>query len=937
MPKMQQRSTGPCFFPLQLSLLVILPCGADGFRIGIRSRWQRSRLPGGHDGADAVGLARLKPLSEWAEWKEQRENEQQEIRGPAIKPVRPSVPGGGNLPDQAKNTFQRMRELRNISAVFRKQMKEYHLKYFHGWTIDGEILKEGIMWWVAMTIWLYLYFAYFYRDDREVEPLPCDLPKEPSSTRPDVADVALVFYHPDSPVPEYDCIGREKPRSEKIKIRTSTLDSLRVVTRKEGFLDTFRTPAPQVPSARTSSSMTLAEMRHQGIAPIGALMDRIAGRVGEQSLSVARSTLLQEFYAALPVWGFDASICKSVCMDKLYVCIYLRRKQAVDYHLVQSETRLQIQSSAVQRLGIDQPKECPSSSPPYVRYDAQLAERLHNARTIPSSDPRELYRTFHLPAGDTAVVNGVHRTTLIIKEITDRLNLDAACQAGLMLGWYPVHQPHELDKLKAVWVTRANLWKVTYEQPLSAIEKYFGSRIAFNFGWNGHYCKALLALVPAALLWSTFFYHPSAQPGQQRGTKQILGFSLVLTTWGRIADNLWNREEMFFNGLWDVDQDTNLVRPQYRGDLGPSPIDGNLVERTYPVYLARRWQLCSSAITLAFCAFVAVAIYAWDTIFDRHMNLIASIMLAIQIKIFETVYSFLVVYLLEWENHKYEKSHFNSFLWKQFIFASVNNYTAFAYLILNCKDDKCLSVAQRQIEMTMALLSFMRLVDVALEGVKVKWKIWSEDKQVSASGAELKPRCFTEEQEKFSPHDVSEQINLMLQLVISLGYIFIFGPAAPAVVPFCFIVFVVQLRSFAFVLTRYKRRPFPHQALGVGRWKSAMHVLMRISIFSSAYLLTSFGTAFEGAPQLARLSGFVVFCIAQLLIWWLVDALVPAHRCEVSFLLLARRAYVQRALLREGSLPSPPDASASSASTAKASSADEVREGMWSEIPGFEQ
>jgi len=237
----------------------------------------------------------------------------------------------------------------------------------------------------------------------------------------------------------------------------------------------------------------------------------------------------------------------------------------------------------------------------------------------------------------------------------------------------------------------------------------------------------------------------------------------------------------------------------------------------------------------------------------------------------------------------------------------------------------------------MALLALMRLADVAFEGAKVRWKIWREDQLIDTTESELKTRCFTEEQEKYGPHDVSEQIDSMLQLVITLGYVLIFGPAAPAVVPFCFIVFLVQLRSYAFSLTRYKRRPFPHMAVGIGRWKSAIHVLMRVSILTSAYLLTSFGTSFGSAPRLARVSGFIIFCLAQLLLGWLVNAIMPPGQCEDSFLLLARRGYVQRALLREGSLPSPPATTSSSTSTAVASSAEAVREGTWSQIPEFKQ
>jgi hypothetical protein len=79
---------------------------------------------------------------------------------------------------------------------------------------------------------------------------------------------------------------------------------------------------------------------------------------------------------------------------------------------------------------------------------------------------------------------------------------------------------------------------------------------------------------------------------------------------------------------------------------------------------------------------VAACIFLWMVTFEGRMGTVASILLAVQIKIFGAIFHFIAVKITNYENHKYGDDYYNSFLWKLFLFEFVNNYSAFFFLTL---------------------------------------------------------------------------------------------------------------------------------------------------------------------------------------------------------------------------------------------------------------
>merc|ERR1719272_91350 len=161
---------------------------------------------------------------------------------------------------------------------------------------------------------------------------------------------------------------------------------------------------------------------------------------------------------------------------------------------------------------------------------------------------------------------------------------------------------------------------------------------------------------------------------------------------------------------------------------------------------------------------------------------------------------------------------------------------------------------------------------------------------------DLPKLCFAETQSSYADYRIREQIEMMSQLVISLGFVILFGGVAPLIVPFCLVVFVIQFRVTAYLLMTTTKRPFPRRAFGIGAWTKVIMFIRSVGALFSAYLLAVYGAMFRGQQTITRLSGMFGFCIFVFVLWCLVDLFMPPT-CPEAELLKERRAYVKNRLM----------------------------------------
>jgi len=660
------------------------------------------------------------------------------------------------------------------------------------------------------------------------------------------------------------------------------------------------TPTPRVQSI-FQESKSMHNIHLNKMIGEGDLPDKL--NVGK-----VRAALMQDIADCLPTLGFNFDAFTSIDGDEIFISISLDNCKMIEHYLVASHGELQLRPDLESKLGVGDCCDPNAQTTPWVRYERSMVERLASCNVIDKDDPRSVFITHrgHHPEG--CLLSGLQRFRTIYRYLSSGVDFDSAERLGMIHTWYPAHSLPRLQRLGLLWGNFSLLKDLTFRQPISMINEYFGNRVSFLFAWTGVYCKALLALVPLALMWefaglTVPLFSSTISPDE--ACRQILGMTIIVLIWSKIASNLYAREEVFFMNKWGMNADLKqrIIRSEYKGELKPTLHDSNLQEKQASVLVTDIKLAVSAFVTLLAVLLVAFAIFLWVAIFDGRMNLLASICLTIQITIFGFLFNILAGFLTEWENHKYADSFYNSYLIKQFLFSFVNSYWAFLYLAIKqrhtekgCPAGGCLWVMRKQLTITLIILSVMRIVTVCLQTFIVKFKLWWEDRALKKELGveELPKRSFVEEQAKYADFRTIEQVQAMLQLVIPLGYVILFGGIAPITIPFAFAVFAVSLRAQGFLLCTTTKRPVPSAQYGMGAWKTIVTTLMNIAVLLAGFMLAVYGDMLANETSVTKLSIVIVFMFGIFAMWSVVDFMLPETVSTIGIMMERRKRVMHK-------------------------------------------
>lgn len=736
------------------------------------------------------------------------------------------------------------------------------------------------------TVWFVAYTQFILQNDRAEHlsrwsKVPRHQIRDCFDMHP---DLVLVFHHPDHNYDDNDTLISRHTILQALVSCREDVEGGHEFQRTHGLL------------RRASLGPALLA---RPFSPSGRLSPKSDSPEQDVTMHQVRAALLQDVYQVLSdeTAGFFIDVFSSVDADELHVCISLHSAKTIRRQLELNAMKLQLQNGIVQKiLGIDQPIDQDESSPPFVQYSEALSEQVMGYRHA-DFDLFQVYGKAATRSGKGTILTGQQRIQLVYKYLNRRLDLDFAVSKGLLVQWFPAHNTGRLADLTACWARWGLMLDLTFVQPVTLLNDYFSSRVAFIFAWNGHHCKLLFALTPVAVAFEfanlVLWKHGS-----------VLGFGIILAVWGRWALNSWAREQEYFCTLWDLKDShkDKSRRADFKGTPQPSDVDGNVQEMYYETWkytgrMCLSWLLTGVAIAVNF-----TILLLWMDLWQGRMPIGAIVVQAIIVQSFTIFFNWMAEALTNAENHKYQENFYNSYLSKMFIFQFGNQYSAYFYIAvkqqfttLRCQNDDCVGVMRQQLPPMLMFLAIMRVVQVVLATLKVEYKLWKETQDYIREGGEVPDYCFVERQSKFDKFRIREQIEVMTQLTITLGYVLIFGAIAPGIVPLCFVVFVVQLRADAITVTTATNRTVPRVAQGIGVWMSVVKFLTIVGIVFSGYLMVQFEPLFFGANVLTKLSCMILFCSLLFMLCFSLDLLVPKHSNRTE-ILQARRDYSARKL-----------------------------------------
>lgn len=211
-----------------------------------------------------------------------------------------------------------------------------------------------------------------------------------------------------------------------------------------------------------------------------------------------------------------------------------------------------------------------------------------------------------------------------------------------------------------------------------------------------------------------------------------------------------------------------------------------------------------------------------------------------------------------------------------------------------CPIGGCLPVLRSQLVTVQLSLAVTGFVEQLITRLKVAWSLRSAMKQHQSTtgGVEEEGEMHhVEEQAMYINYHTRQQVETMTEIMISFGFVLIFGAVCPIMVPICFVNFAVTLRGYSHALTSYLRRTVPRKMQGIGAWKSVVKDFTTVGMISSAILVVNYGAFFHETGTLTQLSGILLLILFSYVLWHVVDLICPKTRAD-THLIAERRSHV---------------------------------------------
>jgi anoctamin-10/anoctamin-7 len=332
------------------------------------------------------------------------------------------------------------------------------------------------------------------------------------------------------------------------------------------------------------------------------------------------------------------------------------------------------------------------STPPRDPYEHIFGEYKQE------DDMQDLYKLYG-PNSRRTPFRSVDRMRLITDIVRDN-KTDTGCHLDptrmlkeqAIMANYPLHDTHLREQLQREWLAPL---RMPNNQPFTEIKDYFGEKIALYFAWLGHYTTWLIAPSIIGVLTAANVYY-TGDPDSDL----VPFFGLFMCLWSTFFLEFWKRRNATLAMEWGMTEfeEEEQDRPQFEGELVPSPINGEMIKRPDPKRQLQRFtQGCFVVFTMVSMVLgVVTGIYYfrfWATQADNYnqfswlglegkfvAGIIASALNAVQIQVMGAIYQGIAVRMTDRENHRTDTAWEDALITKIFIFQFVNSYGALFYI-----------------------------------------------------------------------------------------------------------------------------------------------------------------------------------------------------------------------------------------------------------------
>ncbi|KAF0699123.1 Aste57867_10279 [Aphanomyces stellatus] len=457
------------------------------------------------------------------------------------------------------------------------------------------------------------------------------------------------------------------------------------------------------------------------------------------------------------------------------------------------------------------------------------------------------------------------------------LDLSKMDDSNVVASHFPLHDNAEKDALAAVWL-RWLYWPS--QQPMTAIQSYFGSKIGLYFAFLGHYTSWLIVAGSLGVVLQILYMTVPAT-----GNAVLVVSSTFIVIWAALLLKSAKRNAATLAMQWGTSNARLLEkpRPQFKGQQIPSPITGRPIlyfdkhERHRRMWVS---GLILFGLTCMVVALVAAIYYMQYHLIQEKYSIeilgaevliagpVTAIANVVQIAIMGQIYESVCIQMNDFENHATETSHEGAFILKSVIFYLVNNLAAVFYITFiksyigdKCAGNDCLGELRTSV-LTIFITSLIagNLQEVLVPRLMSWWTAHEAGRLGELHAASLHP---IEHQFYLIDYGWMGTFNDYLEMVVQFCFTVLFIGAFPAAPVLSLVNNYFEIRIDGYKLLTKFRRPPPRQAATSGQWITVLEILVTLAIATNGFVLVYsanvLGLGKESDDSLWKLRAFCVY------------------------------------------------------------------------------
>ncbi|OMJ92465.1 hypothetical protein SteCoe_4807 [Stentor coeruleus] len=527
--------------------------------------------------------------------------------------------------------------------------------------------------------------------------------------------------------------------------------------------------------------------------------------------------------------------------------------------------------------------------PPYGAFEKHESKGLLIKKKFAEYFKRYDENSIEKPTG--SLFQQKDRIRLIYSMLCGAMNVGYMKSIGIFKDFMPLSEPYYLSRLENDWGNFKLLLKNPFHtQDRETIRNYFGEKVAIYFCWLEFLMRSMIAIGLISIgLTIVFFIFDDVEDSNKKitpGEIVCLSLALILPIFSTVFEQLWLRHQNELSWRWGT-SDLILVedqRPEFVGRYIKCPITGKIKK----VQKESRWlwlrrtisvTIVGTFVSLVFAAITALFLYRSTLDPDSNGPLILGIANAIQIKIFNFIYVYVAKWLNDWENYEYPSQYTDSLTIKLFLFQFVNSYISLFYIAFvkrhleGCNDDNCIDELTLQIATIFITNMLLNFVEIFVPMIMTKIDVWREKRESEEKFGIEQELSEEEKQAKLCNYDTP--LSDYMEVVISYGYVIIFGASFPLTAALFLVLIIVEIRVDAWKLCTLTRRPFPDTADSIGVWFYIIQIMSVVGAITNIGIIIFTTDVLEIEESTYKWLVFMMFEHAILFFKVSVSLLIP--------------------------------------------------------------